>query len=114
MEQRHSARIGVRLENNDRALISKRFDSIQKCLKLARMVRVIVVHIRAVEFALKLKSSARSGKACKTVFYCRRLYAEADAGRGGRQSVFKVMHAGNMDVHCVKQFSLVHNIKLSQ
>ena len=23
-------------------------------------------------------------KACKTVFYCRRLYAEADAGRGGR------------------------------
>ena len=78
------------------------------------MVRVIVVHIRAVEFALKLKSSARSGKACKTVFYCRRLYAEADAGRSGRQSVFKVMHAGNMDVHCVKQFSLVHNIKLSQ
>ena len=62
VEQRHSARIGVRLENNDRALISKRFDSIQKCLKLARMVRVIVVHIRAVEFALKLKSSARSEK----------------------------------------------------
>ena len=104
----------MRLENNYRALISQGFDSIQKSLELARMMRIIVIHIRTVEFALKLESSARSGKTGKAVFYCRRLYSEADAGRGSRQSVLKVMHAGNMDVHCVKQFSLVHNIKLSQ
>ena len=103
----------MRLENNDRALISKRFDSIQKCLKLARMVRVIVVHIRAVEFALKLKSSARSGKACKTVFYCRRLYAEADAGRRCGQGVLDVVYAGDVQRHAGEELAVAVDVELA-
>ena len=77
VKQRHRARIGVRLENDDGALVAERFDRVQQRLELARMMGIVVINVRAVKFALELKSSARSGEAGKTVFYRGGLNAEA-------------------------------------
>ena len=114
VKQCHRARIGVRLENDDGALIAQGLHRVEQSFELARMVGIVVINVRTVEFSLEFKSSARPGKTGKTVFYSGGLYAEAYAGCRRGERVFEVMHTGNMDADRIEQLSLVHYIKLRQ
>lgn len=57
----------MRLEHDDRALIVERIDRIEQRAQLARMVRIIVIQIRALELALIIKPAAGTFKAGETV-----------------------------------------------
>ena len=55
VEELRRAAVGMRLEHDDRALIVERIDRIEQRTQLARMVRIIVIQIRALELALIIK-----------------------------------------------------------
>lgn len=67
VEELRRAAVGMRLEHDDRALIVERIDRIEQRAQLARMVRIIVIQIRALELALIVKPAAGTFKAGETV-----------------------------------------------
>lgn len=52
VEELRRAAVGMRLEHDDRALIVERIDRIEQRAQLARMVRIIVIQIRALDLPL--------------------------------------------------------------
>ena len=102
----------MRLENKDAALVVKLLHGVKQHLQFARMVGIVVIHIRAVELALELKAASRAVEARKPVLHGVGSDAEAD-GRGGcGERVFHVVHTGDVKHDIGKEFPLIHDVKL--
>lgn len=94
----------MRLEHDDRALIVERIDSIEQRAQLARMVRIIVIQICALELALIVKPAAGTFKTGETVLDGVRTDAEHDGRSRSRERIAHIVDARNVDRHMGKRF----------
>ena len=87
LKQRMCAGVGMRLENNDCTGVVQCLHSIEHCAQLARMMGIIIIEIRAIEFTLKLKTAACSLKSGQSIFHRSRTDAQLQCRGGSGKSV---------------------------
>ena len=102
----------MRLEHDDRALIVERIHGIQQRAQLTRMVCIIVVQIRALKLALKIKAAACALKSGKTVLDGIRADTEHNGCGRGSERVAHIVNTRHVECHAGKIISPVINIKL--
>ena len=99
------------LEDDDGALVIERLHGVQQRLQLARMVGIVVIHVRAVILALELEAASRAIEAGKAVLDGIRPDAEADGCGGRGKGVLHIVHPRNMQDDVRELSALIHNVK---
>lgn len=87
----------MRLEHDDRALIVERIHGIEQRAQLTRMVCIIVVQIRSLKLALKIKAAACALKSGKTVLDGIRADAEHNGCGSGSERVAHIVNTRHVE-----------------
>ena len=111
VEERGGAAVGMRLEDQDRALVIELFHRVQQGFQLTGVMRIIIVNIRSVVLSFELKASSSSAEAGKPIFHGIRADTQAYGGRCRCQSVFHIVLSGNMELNISEEPSVVHDVE---
>ena len=106
------AGIGMGLENNDCALITKRLNSIHEAFELTGMMGIVIVYISTVELALEFKAPACTCECRKAILDSKRTCTETNGGSSGCKGILYRVHTGNTQGNMGEFASLIDNIKV--
>ena len=103
VEERLRARVGVRLEGADHALIAHGLRRGEQRVELGGVVGIVVEHVRAVERTLALEAAARAVERGETLLHGAAGDAQHIGSRGRGEGVEDVVPPGD-----VQLLSLIH------